>query len=510
MVSLRRLLSVFLVLALCLVVPFASALPDSGDEKSVAARTPVIPPTPADPTPTAASGEEKEVTARPISLASEPPTPEETVAATSTPDETPTTESTLTVFSATAVAGADTSGDGSRAGDSNDTPGDAETEETATATPTANGTPTTEPTVGVSVTGDDDSDDDSGTGDSNDTSDDEEGVETTPTLAKYAPPRPNATMAKSHLSNDRPLALSDHPFVNSTGPSLTPGENETRAPPAAVTEPRDGLFVKGVGLILDRTPGDVALTRSGVEIANLEWLLDPAMRLAGRHPRAVFEGETFTVTVTIEARNLTVTGESPAHVVLVPPPGETGVYEITRTREPASLRDGERGVWEFSVATRTGRLTVANLTLPEERLVTNLTSNPDLFAFRAYAYAGDQAIPSTGVSDPVLSIRPTGDAGAAEASLPGIYALAGIEASDLRPSETMAGAWERGVDHEAIVAGAVGHLEALRGLGKEDVAAFYAAEGGAGTEEPAASRPSPLDWLLQLFSGLFGGQERAS
>lgn len=454
-VSLRRLLPAFLVLALCIciVAPVASALPDSGDEKSVTARTPVIP-----PTPTAVS-EEKEVTARPVSLASEPSTPEETAAAASTANETPATELTATIFSET------------------------------------------------------DDSDDSSTGDSNDTSDDEEAEEETeaiPTLEREAPPRPNATMAKAHKSHDRPLVQSDHQLINPVRPSLPPEENATGTP-AAVTEPRDGLFVKGVGLLLDRTPDDVTLTRSGVEIANLEWLLDPAMRLAGRHPRAVFEGETFTVTVTIEARNLTVTGANPAHVILVPPPGETGVYEITRTREPQSLRDGERGVWEFSVATRTGRLTLANLTLPEERLVTNLTSNPDLFAFRAYAYAGDQAIPSTGVSDPVLSIRPDGGAGAAEASLPELYALAGIEDSALRPSETMAGAWERGVGHETIVAGAVEHLEAVRSLAREDVAAFYAAEGGAGTEEPAASPSSLLDTILELFQGLFGmDQESAS
>jgi len=461
--SLRRLLPVFLVLALCIgmAAPFASALPETGDEKSVTARMP------ADPAPAAAS-EEKEVTARPAPLVSEPPTltematpiNEETTAVTSAANETPAAEPVATVFFGTA--------------DTDD---------------------------GADADTDDDADADTDGGADADTDDDAE--EPMPTLEREAPPRPGATMAKSHQWHDRPLALSDHQLVSPIRPSLTPGANETVAPPAVV-EPRDGLFVKGVGLILDQTPEDVALTRSGVEIANLEWLLDPAMRLAGRHPRAVFEGETFTVTVTIEARNLTATGTSPAYVVLVPPPGETGVYEITRTREPPSLRDGERGVWEFSVATRTGRLTVVNLTLPEERLVTNLTSNPDLFAFRAYALVGNQEVPSSGISDPVLSIRPDGDTGVAEASLPELYTLAGIEASDLRPSETMAGAWERGVGHETIVAGAVGHLEALRGLGKEEVAAFYAVEGGTGTEEPAASPSSPLDWLLQLFSGLFG------
>ncbi|WP_243668497.1 hypothetical protein [Methanoculleus chikugoensis] len=218
--------------------------------------------------------------------------------------------------------------------------------------------------------------------------------------------------------------------------------------------------------------------------------------------------------MTVEARNVTITEDDPAYVVLVPPPDETGgVYEITRTREVRSLGGdgGERGVWEFSVATRTGRLTLENLTLAEERLVTNLTSNPDLFAFHAYALAGGQEVPSAGVSDPVIAIRPDGgDAVTAEASLlPGLYAVLGVENSTLRPSETMMGAWARGgVDHETIAAAAVGHLEALRGLGKEDVAAFYAAEGGGagGADERSASSPSILDLIVGFFQGgLLGG-----
>jgi len=376
---------------------------------------------------------------------------------------------------------------------------DAETEKALTETPPANETTSQESTVTETEYVDYSDDEEV-----------EEEPEATPTLAKYAPPRPGATMAKAHYSHDRPLVQSGHQLVN-PGSSYDPEANETaQAAPVAVA--RDGLLVRGVGVILDRTPEDVALTRSGVEIANLDWLLDPAMRLGGRHPRAVFEGETFTVTVTVEARNLTVTGDNPAYVALVPPPGETGIYEITRTREPRGLGDGERGVWEFSVVTRTGRLTLANLTLPEERLVTNLTSNPDAFAFRAYAFAGNQEVLSTGVSDPVLAIRPDRSAETAEiSSLPELYALSGIPDSTLLPAETMAGAWARGVDHDTIVAGAIGHLEALSDLEKEEIAAVYDLEGGVGEGDRSASSPSIFDRIMEFLSGLFGmDQERAS
>jgi len=366
--------------------------------------------------------------------------------------------------------------------------------------PSLNATNTTEPTgteTGVPV---EDSDDE----------EPEEDTNPEPTLERFAPPRPSATMAKAHYSHDRPLVQSDHPLVNPSSP-YTAEENGAAVPTGAVA-PHEGLFVRGIGVILDRTPEDVALTRSGVEIANLDWLLDTAMRFGGRHPRVAFEGETFTVIVTVEARGVTITEENPAYVVLVPPPDETGVYEIARTREVQTLEDGERGVWEFSVTTRTGRLTLADLTLPEERLVTNLTSNPDLFAFQAYAFAGDQEVPSAGVSDPVLAVRPDGDAGAAEESgLPGLYAHLGIENPTLGPSETMTGAWARGVDHDAIVAAAAGHLEALSGLGKEEVATVYDLEGGGGGGEQSTSSPSIFDPIMEFFEGLFGmDQERAS
>lgn len=477
--------SVVLVLCIGMVAPLASALPDpgengigdsvggeAGDEKPAIEKLPITPVVLSDPvtvtpaeTPAPEETDEKAVTERePVSLiAGETTSPPKEVSATTEPISTTSPEPTL---AATVYA--------------NDS-GDEEPDPTAT----------------VSV----------------DNSDDEEPEETPgviPTLERYAPPRPSATMAKAHQSHDRPLVQSGHQIVSPASPS-TSGVNETAAT-VGIVEPHDGLFVRGVGVLLARTPEDVALTRSGVEIANLDWLLDPAMLLGGRHPRAVFEGETFTVTVTVEARNLTVTGEDPAYVVLVPPPGETGVYEITRTREPRSLRDGERGVWEFLVTTRTGRLTLANLTLPEERLVTNLTSNPDLFAFRAYALAGTQEIPSIGVSDPILAIRPDGSVDIAEASsLPELYTFAGIPDSTLRPSETMAGAWARGIGHDTIVAGAVGHLEVLENLGKGEVGALYATEEMVGAGEVAASSPSLFDQIMEFFRGLFGtGQESSS
>ena len=336
-----------------------------------------------------------------------------------------------------------------------------------------------------------------------DDADDEDEPEGTPvpvpTLEREAPPRPNATMAKSHQYHDRPLAQGAHPLVR---PTPLPEKNETVEQPEDVA-PREGLFVRGVGVLLARTPEDVALTRSGVETANLDWLLDTAMRLGGRHPRVAMEGEAFTVTVTVEAQSLAVTGGEPAYVVLVPPPGEVAIYDITRTKEPRNLLDGERAVWEFSVTTRVGRLMLENLTLPEERLITDLTSYPDAFAFRAYALAGTQEIPSMGLSDPVIAIRPAGSA-AAESSLPPLYTLVGVQDSLINPSETMIDAWRRGIDYDVITAGAGEHLGTLASLGKEEVAAIYTAEGRAGAEAAAGPSSSIIDLIVEFFRSIFG------
>ena len=353
----------------------------------------------------------------------------------------------------------------------------------------SNVTASPEPTVSTLSTADDVDDED----------EPEETPVPVPTLEREAPPRPNATMAKSHQYHDRPLAQGAHPLVRPTSPYET---NETVEQPEDVT-PREGLFVRGVGVLLTRTPEDVALTRSGVETANLDWLLDTAMRLGGRRPRVAMEGETFTVTVTVEAQSLAVTGEEPAYVVLVPPPGEVAVYDITRTKEPRNLLDGERAVWEFSVTTHVGRLMLENLTLPEERLITDLTSYPDAFAFRAYALAGTQEIPSMGLSDPVIAIRPAGSA-AAESSLPPLYTLVGVQDSLLDPSETMVDAWRRGIDYDAITAGAGEHLGTLASLGKEEVAAIYTAEGRAGAEAAAGTSSSIIDLIVEFFRSIFG------
>lgn len=475
---------VLLLVVFCVVLaaPLATALPapaeDGGilvdengsSEKPVTAKVPSIAGTTPEPA-------EKPVTERPVTFAITPAETEPTVVETE-----PTMEATETPAPPATSGSSPNDTDGTGPGEN------VTTMDTVSLTATAS----PEPTLTVTAT--------------------EEGVEEEeeeedpspiPTLEREAPPRPNATMARAHQYYDRELPLGGHQLISPVS-TYTPAEDEPEAPPS-VAVPRDGLIVRGVGTLLDRTPEDVVLTRSGVEIANLDWLLDTAMILGGRHPRAVFEGETFTVTVTVEARNITLSEGDEAYVVLVPPPGETGVYEITRLGGPRSLRDGERGVWEFSVVTRTGRLALADLTLPEERLVTNLSAKPDLFAFRAYAFIDGQEIPSTALSDPVLSIRPDGAAVPAESrSLPEIYAAAGIEDSMLDPSETMTGAWQRGIGYEAIVAGAVEHQDAIQALGLEKLAAIQTLEEGEGGENPGDSSSSPFDWIARFFGGLFG------
>ncbi len=478
-----RLLIVVAIVTLCLgpAASLAAAAPVPGEngtsggspatgEKPVTAKLPVTPAESREPA-------EKSITARPADLAATPevtaPAPPEVINSTLSPAAPTSPGPTASVLATTNETG--------------------DEEEPVPTLEDLNTTASPEPTASALAT----------TDDAGDEEDPEETPVPIPTLEREAPPRPNATMARSHQFHDRPLAQGDHRLVSPASP-FTPEENETGAPPE-VAAPREGLFVRGVGVLLPRTPADVALTRGGMEIANLDWLLDGAMRLGGRHPRVAMEGETFTVTVTVEARNLTLTEGEPAYVVLVPPPGEIAVYEITRTKEPRSLRAGERGVWEFSVATRTGRLTLENLTLPEERLVTNLTSYPDAFAFRAYAFAGSQESPSTGLSDPVIAVRPGGSTNAtAESTLPALYALVGVQDSLLRPSETMTDAWRRGVDYDAITAGAGEHLDTLGSLGKEEVAAVYAREGKAGGAAAAGSSSSPFDLIAGFFRGIFG------
>lgn len=327
----------------------------------------------------------------------------------------------------------------------------------------------------------------------------------TPTLERDAPPRPGATVAKSHLTHHRPLILSNHPSI-SPGSPFVAGENQTRVLPAAI-QSNDGLIVSGIGVRLTRTPEDVALTRNGVEIANLDWLLDTAMRLGGRRPRIVYEGESFTIAVTVEARNVSITEDDLACIVLVPPPAETGVYEIVRIERPGNLCDGERSVWEFSVLTRAGRLTLDDLTLHEERHITNLTSTPDIFSFRAYAFTDDQDNPSVGLSDPVISLRPIGEEAGTmnDSPLPNIYTLAGIQDSTLLPSETIIEAWGRGIGHDTIASEAAGHLSTLGSLDQGVIADIYVEEGGSRIDvDIAVAKRSFLDMVSGLFGSMFG------
>ena len=471
------------------------AAPDdaAGKEKSVTAKVPATPTAPneteavePEETPTPTISKEKNVTKSKPAL----------VTWGITPDQNATETGEPATETATAIEGTDADGT-EETPTSNATPeqtamknASADNGETALTSNTTVGESTTVTPTATEEEEDEEEESDDG------------GTEATPTMEKDVPPRPGATLARSHQSHHRPLVLSTHQVV-SPKTTYTPGENRTTVAPATVV-PRDGLIVSGVGVLLDRTPEDVALTRSGVEIANLDWLLDTAMHLGGRHPRVALEGETFTVTVTVEARNVTLAGEDPAYVVLVPPPGETGVYEITRTSEPGELRDGERAVWEFSVLTRTGRLTLEDLTLNEERQITNLTTNPEFFSFRAYALAGDQEHPSVGLSDPVIAIRPAGDGDVAgESPLPALYTLVGIHNSTLLPSETIPGAWMRDIGHDQIVTEAAGHLDALKSLGRDELTTLYAEEEMDGTEAPAAAS-SPLDLVVEFFSDLLG------
>lgn len=149
-----------------------------------------------------------------------------------------------------------------------------------------------------------------------------------------------------------------------------------------------------------------------------------------------------------------------------------------------------------------------DLTLSEERQVTSLTSTPDIFAFSAYAFTADQEHPSVRLSDPVITIRPAGEADIAkESSLPALYTLAGIQNSTLLPSETITAAWARGVSHETITAEAAGHLDALANLERNRVITIYAEENGTGGDigaDVSAAGSSPLDLIVGLLRGLVG------
>ncbi|WP_243668501.1 hypothetical protein [Methanoculleus chikugoensis] len=189
---------------------------DLPGEKPVVNKVPVTPAV--SPAPDE-GGEEKTVEERePDSLATggdAPPTPPEggaadsteTVPATST--SSPPDTSTLSDFTGETVASG------------NDT-ADAEG-------PSLNTTEISEPTG----TETDDTLADPGDETDDDLADDEDAEEETnpePTLERFAPPRPGATMAKAHYSHDRPLVQSGHNLVNPPSSSYTP-------PPGGRTRP---------------------------------------------------------------------------------------------------------------------------------------------------------------------------------------------------------------------------------------------------------------------------------
>ncbi|NLZ30174.1 MAG: hypothetical protein GX885_05460, partial [Methanomicrobiales archaeon] len=72
------------------------------------------------------------------------------------------------------------------------------------------------------------------------------------------------------------------------------------------------------------------------------------------------------------------------------------------------------------------------------------------------------------------------------------------------PSETITGAWARGVDHDTIASGAAGHLDVLAGLGREGIADIYLEEDGGRDEIAADVAASPFEMIAGFFNGLFG------
>jgi hypothetical protein len=450
------------------------------DEKALTAEVPLIPvetPTTAEPTPVTTVTASKEKTVR----EKEPKATPSPAATTMTPAATPTATSTTPVTTPP--------------------PAEPTPSETATTLPTPTPSETAKPIAYPYFT------------------DTPEPTETTPTpkptLEREVAPRPNATLSEARLHPDQPFEPSTHPLASQSNRSSTQPELESETPAISTLAPydasaqRDGLVIEGIGMFLSRTPGDVAVTENGSGVAKLDRLLDPAMHASTQQPRVAFEGETFTVTVTAEARNVTIPQGTASYVVLAPPTGETGVYEIERKSGPTELSSGERGVWEFAVYTRTGRIVPDNLTPGEENWISNLTSIPEAFSFHAYASTEGQASPSIAVSDPVIALQSgngTGTNEAPEDELPAIYAHARIVSPTLRSSETMTEARDRGVSNDVIYGEALQHLAVLQNLDYDDIKALYADEEQgrqANVADSASSASSsPIDQILGIFHDL--------
>ncbi|RXE56974.1 hypothetical protein ABH15_02205 [Methanoculleus taiwanensis] len=300
-----------------------------------------------------------------------------------------------------------------------------------------------------------------------------------------------------------------HPAVRDVPDLATPA-------PTLVTRPgadQDLLRITGIGIYESNTPDTVAITANGTKVGYLARLIDDAMRAPGHQPRVAFEERTFTVSVTLEARNVSFSESTPVYVVLIPPAEETGIYRITRTAAPGILAAGERNAWRFSVTPLSARLTLENLTSTETAGITNLTGYPDLFTFRVVAFTDAYDGVATAVSDPVISVRPAA-AGAATVLLPDYYSQMEVGTTPvLQASETLNAAWLRGVGEDEILNVSGTRLAVIQSLGREDLESIYLAESPAPAIREVGISPfdtivaalaGTVAWLQSTFHALFG------
>ncbi len=256
-----------------------------------------------------------------------------------------------------------------------------------------------------------------------------------------------------------------------------------------------------MGVYVAHTPDRIGVMENGTKVAYLSWLLSDEMSAPG-NPRVALEEEMFRVSVTLEARNRSFSGDDPIYVVLVPPPGETGIYRITRTAAPVSLAEGERNAWSFDVATLVGRIALDNLTDTERSQITNMTAHPEVFSFRAYAFTdGLDEIVSV-ASDPVITVRPASVRGGQYPDLPESYRILGIDSSILQVSETLNDAWRRGVSEDEVIAASSADLLVLGSLSKEDLKNLHAAQSPSAAVQAIES--SPVDGIVSLLASVAG------
>ncbi len=256
-----------------------------------------------------------------------------------------------------------------------------------------------------------------------------------------------------------------------------------------------------MGVYVTHTPDRVGVTTNGTKVAYLSWLLNDTL-LASGNPRVALEEEKFRVSVTLEAHNVSFADDNRIYVVLVPPPGETGIYRISRAAAPAVLADGERNAWSFDVATLSGRVALDNLTDGERAHISNMTAYPEMFSFRAYIFTDSRGEIASVASDPVITVRPASVRGGQYPDLPDIYQISGMDSSTLQVSETLNDAWRRGVSEDEILAASSANLLALRSLSKEDLKSLYASQSPAAAVQAIES--SPVDGVISLLVSVAG------